>query len=236
MTIDDPGLREHCERIEEQLQAALERLSDLASSPRLVTTAAEVEALEREVGQVTDRAAGLVVGRILQQSVITPEAQQERRLELDEGKVVLVVDFYHAVEHLARLAAMRKKWTAAERGRWVRRQRRLLLEGKIDVVIAAIDELCRGRASKAMAKERDYFVRHREAMDYGAVRANNLPIGSGAVESAIRRVVNLRIKGPGIFWHREHAEAMLMLRAFQKAGRWNALKQTASSQALPVAA
>jgi hypothetical protein len=27
-----------------------------------------------------------------------------------------------------------------------------------------------------------------------------LPIGSGAVESGIRRVVNLRLKGNGIFW------------------------------------
>ena len=153
-----------------------------------------------------------------------------------EVGVVLVVDFYHAVEHLGKLAALRKKWTAQERGRWVTKQRRLLLGGKIDEVISAIDELCRGRASKAMAKERDYFVRHREAMAYGAVRARNLPIGSGAVESAIRRVVNLRIKGPGIFWHREHAELMLMLRAFHKAGRWSALKQAASFQSLPVAA
>lgn len=159
-----------------------------------------------------------------------------KRLEVEEGKIVLVVDFYHAVEHLTKLASLRKKWGAGERARWVRKQRRLLLEGKVDAVIAAIDELCRGRASKAMAKERDYFVRHREAMAYGAVRGRKLPIGSGAVESAIRRVVNLRIKGPGIFWHREHAEAMLMLRAFHKAGRWDALKQAAYAQSLPAAA
>ncbi len=471
MRIDDPGLREHCEKIEQQLQEAMAALRALAQAGRIVTSATEFEALEREVGQAADRVAGLVVGLVLQRSVATPEAQEEaralakatsrqmkhqgwrevavrgtrgeamairspywsgkkvgrakrakgiygglarlgiadrctpllcadvaqmavvcssfeeaalllqqrglsldpktvrsiaygfakrarlvresravaegatlsgrrvvvgtdggrvrirrdkrgpktakgrtrystnwrepkllviyvagdtgemdreiaavidgtlrgpdavfaliehylralgvtaadtvvfvadgarwiwrrvpgllRRLELDASKVVRVVDFYHAVEHLAKLAAMRKKWTAAERGRWVRRQRRLLLEGKIDGVIAAIDELCRGRASKAMAKERDYFVRHREAMAYGAVRERKLPIGSGAVESAIRRVVNLRIKGPGIFWHREHAEQMLMLRAFHKAGRWGALRQAASSQSLPVAA
>jgi hypothetical protein len=159
-----------------------------------------------------------------------------RRLGIAAEKVVLVVDFYHAVEHLWKLAALRKTWSGGERRRWVRRQRRLLLEGKVDEVIAAIDGLCRGRASKAMAKERDYFVRNREAMAYGAVRARKLPIGSGAVESAIRRVVNLRIKGPGIFWHRDHAELMLMLRAFHKAGRWDALEKAAAAQALPVAA
>jgi hypothetical protein len=159
-----------------------------------------------------------------------------QRLGISAEKVVHVIDFYHAVEHLGRLAAMRKKWSSGERSRWVRRQRRLLLEGKVEEVISAIDVLCRGRASKAMAKEREYFVRNREAMAYGAVRARKLPIGSGAVESAIRRVVNLRIKGPGIFWHREHAELMLMLRAFHKAGRWDALEKAAAPQSLPVAA
>jgi hypothetical protein len=159
-----------------------------------------------------------------------------RRLGIGAERVVLVVDFYHAVEHLGRLAALRKKWNGSERSRWVRRQRKLLLEGKVDEVIAAIDALCRGRASKVMAKGRDYFVRNRAAMAYGTVRERKLPIGSGAVESAIRRVVNLRIKGPGIFWHRDHAESMLMLRAFHKAGRWDALEKAAALQSLPVAA
>jgi hypothetical protein len=36
------------------------------------------------------------------------------------------------------------------------------------------------------------------------------------MESAVRRVINLRLKGPGIFWHEEHAEQMLLLRAYYK--------------------
>jgi hypothetical protein len=158
------------------------------------------------------------------------------RLRIETSRVVMVVDFYHAVEHLWRLASLRKKWSSGERTRWVKRQRARLLAGRTEEVIGAIDELCRGRSSKAMAKERDYFVRNQEAMAYGATREQKLPIGSGAVESAIRRVVNLRIKGPGIFWHRDHAESMLMLRAFHKAGRWDALKEAAAPQPLPVAA
>ena len=56
------------------------------------------------------------------------------------------------------------------------------------------------------------------------------------MESAIRRVVNLRLKGPAIFWHRESAEAMLMMRSYYKAGRWNLLKQMAFSASIQVAA
>jgi len=72
-------------------------------------------------------------------------------------------------------------------------------------------------------------------MAYPTLKALKLPLGSGAVESAIRRVVNLRLKGPCRFWHQENAAKMLRLRSYSKAGRWNILKQMANSSvsALP---
>ena len=56
-----------------------------------------------------------------------------------------------------------------------------------------------------------------------------VPIGSGPMESAIRRVINMRLKGPGIFWHEDTAEAMIMIRAYYKAQRWQELLQLACS-------
>ncbi len=52
-------------------------------------------------------------------------------------------------------------------------------------------------------------------------------MGSGAMESAIRRVVNLRIKGNSIFWLAENVEAILPLRSFYKARRWHHLQRLA---------
>lgn len=51
-----------------------------------------------------------------------------------------------------------------------------------------------------------YCQKHYHRMQYADFMAQNLPIGSGVIESAIRRIVNLRIKGPGIFWLPENAE------------------------------
>ena len=96
-------------------------------------------------------------------------------------------------------------------------------------VVETVQSFCRGRNRKGIATERDYFVRNRQRMAYPTLKALKLPIGSGAIESAIRRVVNLRLKGPCIFWYKENAEKILMLRAFYKAGRWNVLKQMANS-------
>ncbi len=52
------------------------------------------------------------------------------------------------------------------------------------------------------------------------------PLGSGAVESCVRRVVNLRLKGNGIFWCPESAEGVLHLRAQLLCGRWNQFVKT----------
>ena len=48
-----------------------------------------------------------------------------------------------------------------------------------------------------------------------------LPIGSGQVESAVRRVINLRFKAPGTFWKEGIVKGLMHLRAFFKAGRWD---------------
>ena len=141
-------------------------------------------------------------------------------LGIASEKVHFLIDFFHAVEHLGRVAALRKDWTPRVRKRWFNRQRKLLHQGQVDQVIEAIRILCRGRNSRAIRTQLTYFVKHRTHMAYDRIAQLNLPIGSGAIESAIRRVVNLRLKGPAIFWCKQNAGAILMLRAFYKAGRW----------------
>src|SRR4051794_29484977 len=161
-----------------------------------------------------------------------------RRLEVRPDQVNELVDFYHAVEHLGKIAALQRRWTAAERQAWIGRQRRRLLRGGFEEVHAAIDAACGPRPGKALRRERDYFRRNggKGRMDYARVAALKLPIGSGAVESAIRRVVNLRLKGPSIYWHKTSAEAVLLLRSYYKAGRWNHLEKQALTTTTGIAA
>jgi hypothetical protein len=47
------------------------------------------------------------------------------------------------------------------------------------------------------------------------------PIGIGAVESANMVVVEARLKGAGMHWRRDHADAMVGLRAFDASDRWD---------------
>ena len=79
-----------------------------------------------------------------------------------------------------------------------------------------------GDPRKAMAGQLAYFTtaQQQQRLNYEKVAAMKLPIGSGAVESLIRQVVNLRLKGTGKFWLLQNAETMLYARCQWAAGAW----------------
>lgn len=149
-------------------------------------------------------------------------------------RVYELIDFYHAMQHLHVLADLRKRWSHAERKAWVARQRARLLKGELDAFFDAI-RLAFPKMKKAVRTEFDYFHLNRSRLGYAQMKSLKLPLGSGAVESAIRRVVNLRLKGAGTFWLHTSAEAMLCLRAFFKADRWSDLMCLALAPHLPPA-
>lgn len=99
--------------------------------------------------------------------------------------------------------------------------RELLWEGNINGIADLVREKLSGKrkAPKAALKKlNDYFGDHSK-FQYKTFSDNDLPTGSGTVESAIRRVINLRIKGTGLFWKRENAENVILLRSLVLTGK-----------------
>ncbi len=148
-----------------------------------------------------------------------------RGLGIDPRRVTKIVDFYHASQRVHAVAALRRSWTARQRDAWTRKTIKALRAGRIADVIAACERLAVGRNAGEIDKATEYFRKRKLLMRYAAFRKRGLPIGTGVVESAIRRIVNLRLKGPGIFWDVENAERMLALRAALKSGRWEELER-----------
>ena len=66
-----------------------------------------------------------------------------------------------------------------------------------------------------------YFVKNAKRIDYQSLKDNKKPIGSGAIESGIRRVINLRFKSPSCFWYPENVERLIYMRGILLSGRWN---------------
>lgn len=66
-----------------------------------------------------------------------------------------------------------------------------------------------------------HLTKHRHRMPYHALRADDLDIGSGAVEGAVRNLVRMRLDGPGMRWSRDRSERVLHLRCILLNGQWD---------------
>jgi hypothetical protein len=152
-----------------------------------------------------------------------------KRLGLKNEQCMELVDVYHVAEHLNAFAGLKKKWSKRQKRGRVTRQKNLLKAGDVASFKAAVRELSKGCRGKDWRRERNYLLRNAEAgrLNYGVARELQLPIGSGIIESTVRRVLNLRLKGASSFWTKANAEDMIFLRAYYKAGQWQALENTA---------
>lgn len=136
-----------------------------------------------------------------------------------------VVDYFHVVERLGEIARRSLDGDDDAHRAWLGILKRFLKAGNIEeiervVATASYDE---------RDMDLDYLATNRHRMRYARLRQRGLPLGSGAVESAVRRVVNLRMKGASVFWTEEHAEGILHLRAHAKSGRWRELERAVLS-------
>ena len=153
---------------------------------------------------------------------------------LDPCRVVEVLDWCHAVHHVS-VALASVPLTEDERKKYYKRLRRLLKVGKSRDVIAELEVLAVGQdEDSSVWREIRYLTKHSDAgrLRYNCFRCRGVPMGSGAIESTIRRVLNLRLKGSGIYWTEDNAEAVFQLRAAVVSGRWEEiLKQTRDAMA-----
>ena len=148
-----------------------------------------------------------------------------KRVGLRGEQWQFVLDFWHAAQHIG-LALGHVPIADKERRRLYRKLRKWLKGGKAWEMTQELRRLGEKHGVlEAMAEHLGYLQKHEDHghMDYAQYRRRGLPIGSGAVESAIRRVINLRIKGPGVLWTEENAEGMVLLRAAVLSGRWDEL-------------
>ena len=153
---------------------------------------------------------------------------------LDPCRVVEVLDWCHAVHHVS-VALASVPLTEDERKKYYKRLRRLLKVGKSRDVIAELEVLAVGQdEDSSVWREIRYLTKHSDAgrLRYNCFRCRGVPMGSGAIESTIRRVLNLRLKGSGIYWTEDNAEAVFQLRAAVVSGRWEEiLKHTRDAMA-----
>jgi hypothetical protein len=152
-----------------------------------------------------------------------------QRVGLDDKKVAYALDWCHALHHVG-LALAACRLPEAEHRRVFKKLRKWLKKGRAAAVLNEVERLGEQRgALAAMEAPVAYLDKHLEAgrLDYDEMEKRGLPVGSGAIESAIRRVVNQRLKGNGMMWYEGNAEGALLLRAAALTDRWEEALQQA---------
>ena len=182
---------------------------------RLYAKAAELGLGGREVRQVVVVADG------------APWIWQGARdyLAPSEVKVVEIVDIYHARQHLWEVANAVFGKDTAEAKTWATRQSERLADVGAAPVLRALRRLepttAEGREAARLGI--GYFTERQDRMRYPQYVRAHLPIGSGAIESACKVLVQARQKQAGMRWRRRGSQAIATLRARQRSGEWEAL-------------
>jgi hypothetical protein len=132
---------------------------------------------------------------------------------------ISILDYYHACEHL-HLFSSNYFSDKQEEKIWVEKQKALLSESEVLTVIENIKTLA--GQNKESQKLIAYYESNKDRMEYKSYQQIGCGIiGSGAIESAHRTVVQKRMKQSGQRWSLKGAQNMLNLRVIRKNLQWD---------------
>jgi hypothetical protein len=146
----------------------------------------------------------------------------EQRAGLDPSRTVRVLDFCHAAHHVS-LALQALGWEDTQRRETFGQLRKLLKNSRWEEVVDQLIAWARAKPhDNDVWTEIRYLNSHGQEghLNYVSFRRRGIPCGSGAIESAVRRVINQRLKSNAIYWRQENAEAMFAVRAALLCDRW----------------
>jgi hypothetical protein len=116
-----------------------------------------------------------------------------------------VLDFYHASDHLWALANHLFGEGSSEARHWTHRLLHQLRHGREKRVLRTLEKLVQApppqyaHAIEPITTTAEYFLAHHDHIHYAQFAEQNIPIGSGAMESQCSQLQN-RFKRRGQFW------------------------------------
>ncbi len=141
------------------------------------------------------------------------------------------LDWFHVVEKLWEVGRCLHGEGSPELTAWVAARTRELRRKSganqvLDALTGAYKAIpktgpgTKGKRDKLLAVSQ-HLAKHQHRLRYNQLRSDDLDIGSGAVEGAVRNLVGMRLDGPGMRWSRDRSEHMLHLRCILLNGQWD---------------
>lgn len=126
---------------------------------------------------------------------------------------ILILDFYHAAQHLIALVDALVGKETPEGKKKIKLWKGWLLKDKAAQILKqAKAGLERSLDKEQAGKDIAYLEHNLERMSYGTFRKAGYFIGSGVIEAGCKTVVGKRMKASGMFWSEAGGQAILDLR------------------------
>ena len=137
-----------------------------------------------------------------------------------------ILDFYHAMSHISaysKLCVLTKKANKE----WLSQTAHILKTKGYEQTIKRLEKLkCNTKVKKEEKKKLfAYLGRNEYRMDYPSYIEKGWLIGSGAIESAHRTVLQHRLKKSGQRWSKKGLKNIMRLRVINKSGHWDIITQ-----------
>jgi hypothetical protein len=108
----------------------------------------------------------------------------------------------------------------------VQRLKRLADTGKIDNIVHELQNRQKEYPDHEGIESCLRYIRNRPGQfEYDKIRNQELPIGSGKIESSHRSLMQKRLKKPGTWWLKDNADKMADLRTLRANKKWHLLWQ-----------
>ena len=136
---------------------------------------------------------------------------------------VRILDFAHATGYVSKIGQATFGATSPELAAWLENRLHQLKHTGPDLLLDELERLVKAHPDAQELKLPEaltYLQKRRAQMQYHLFVEQGWPIGSGAMESANKVVVEARLKGAGMHWARPHVDPMLALRNIVCNDRW----------------
>jgi len=148
-----------------------------------------------------------------------------------------ILDWYHASQYLYKIADEAFEVERDDYDQWIEKTKALLWDGRIQPLITECERFVDQPATSKVARAAvTFYTNNIDRMDYARFRKEGYFIGSGTIESAAKRLGELRLKEAGARWTRDGAVQTVKARAAWLGQHWEPLVARRSSRVLPLAA
>lgn len=142
---------------------------------------------------------------------------------------VQILDFYHFSENTNNYAKAIYPEDEIGRKKWVKEVLDAVVDGKIDQAIKYIEEKKDGKLPDHVVNLYTYIMNNRQRIDYKTYKDKGYYIGSGAIESANKMVIQQRMKQSGMRWSIQGGQYIAALRTKHESGLWDDVVRTISA-------